>query len=175
MSINTSGTAAHYFAQMKTLIAYYSNTGNTRSVAEAIAVECSGDIESIIDLKNRSRGLGYFLAGMDSLLGRKTLIKQPEKCPSQYELVVLGTPVWGWNMTPAIRSYLTQQSNEFPHVAFFCTEGGTGEKRVFQEMADLCGKQPIATLVVEEAEIKASTHARKIVSFVSELQSSMQD
>ena len=78
-------------------------------------------------------------------------------------------------MTPAMRSYLTQQCDEFSRVAYFCTEGGAGEKRVFQKMADLCGKQPVATLVVKEAEIKSGTHARKIEAFVSELQSSAQD
>jgi len=175
MPINTNSTAACHSAQMKTLIAYYSSTGNTKAVAEAIATECSGDIESIIDLRKREGGFGYLRAGMDSFLGRQTQIKQPENSPSQYEFVVLGTPVWSWKMTPAMRTYITQQSDKFSRVAFFCTEGGAVEKRVFQQMADLCGQQPVATLAVKEAEIKSGTHARKIESFVSELQSCEQD
>lgn len=161
---------ACYPARMKILVAYYSNTGNTKSVAEAIAKGCSGDVETIIDLRQRKGAWGYLLAGMDSLLGRPTQIKQPVSSPASYDLVVLGTPVWSWKMTPAMRSYLKQQSDKLPRVAFFCTEGGAGDQRVFQQMADLCGQQPEATLVVKETEIKSGTHSGKIAAFVSALQ-----
>lgn len=154
---------------MNILVVYYSNSGNTKSVAEAVAAKCSGDIESIADLKKRQGGFAYLLAAIGSFLRQETQIKGPEKNPDQYELVVLGTPVWSWNLTPAMRSYIRQQSDNFSRVAFFCTEGGAGEERVFKQMAELCGEQPIATLAIKEQEIKSGTHSQKIEAFVSTL------
>lgn len=38
---------------MKTLIIYYTRTGNSKFAAETIAAELGADTEEIIDLKNR--------------------------------------------------------------------------------------------------------------------------
>jgi flavodoxin len=43
---------------MKTLVVYYSRTGTTRKVAEAIAGILRCDIEEVVDTKKRSGILG---------------------------------------------------------------------------------------------------------------------
>ena len=40
---------------MKSLVVYYSRSGNTRFVAEQISQEIGGDIEEIIDKKKKKR------------------------------------------------------------------------------------------------------------------------
>ena len=43
---------------MKSLVVYYTRTGNARFVAETIAAEIGSDVEEVIDLKKRTGALG---------------------------------------------------------------------------------------------------------------------
>ncbi|GAH94463.1 unnamed protein product, partial [marine sediment metagenome] len=37
--------------------------------------------------------------------------------------MILGTPIWNRRMTPAIRTYISDNKDKFRSVAFFCTYG----------------------------------------------------
>ncbi|MFH2027554.1 MAG: hypothetical protein ABIJ08_00305 [Nanoarchaeota archaeon] len=89
---------------MKTLITYYSRTGTTRKVANEIAVQLGCDTDEIIDKTKRSGPLGYITSGRDAMKKSLTEI-ETKKDPSQYDLVIIGTPIWAWTMAPAIRTY----------------------------------------------------------------------
>ena len=134
---------------MKALVTFFSRTGNTRKVGKDIAANLRCDIDEITDLKDRSRKIiGWLVAGKDATQKRLTTIKH-EKDPSLYDLVVIGTPVWAWTMTPAIRTYLTR--NKFKEVAFFCTNGGQ-EGKTLQHMEQL-SKKPLASTSIHENDI----------------------
>lgn len=78
---------------MKTLVAYYSRTGTTRRVGEAISELLKCDIENIVDKKSRAGVLGYLAAGRDATMKRLTEIESPKFDPATYDLVVVGTPI----------------------------------------------------------------------------------
>jgi flavodoxin len=109
---------------MKILITYYSKTGNTKRVAEDLAKNLKADIDEIIDLTDRSGIKGWFLAGRDAMKEYLTEIKT-SKNPKDYDLVIIGTPVWAWNTTPAARTYVTKFKNQFRKVAFFIISDDT--------------------------------------------------
>jgi len=48
---------------LKSLVVYYSRTGNARFVAETIAAEVGADVEEVLDLKKRSGPLGFLGGG----------------------------------------------------------------------------------------------------------------
>ncbi len=153
----------------KTLVVYYSRTGTTKRVAEAIADGLGADVEEVIDSRDRKGMLGFVVAGKDAGLGRLTEIREVRSDPSAYDLVVLGTPVWAWSVTPAIRTYIAQCKDRLPRVAFFLTTGGTGADRTFEQMAELCGKPPVARLALTTKEVRKGRAADKIEAFVAEL------
>jgi len=93
---------------MKSLVVYYSRTCTTKKVAQEITKALKSDIEEVIDIKNRKGHLGYLISGRDASMKRLTLIKPMQKDASKYDLVIIGTPVWAWDVTPAIRTYLVQ-------------------------------------------------------------------
>jgi menaquinone-dependent protoporphyrinogen IX oxidase len=140
-------------ASMKILIAFYSRTGNVRRVAQVIAealasanVEASVDVEEIIDKKDRSGALGAVGGGRDATLRRATEIEEPKHDPAAYDLVIVGTPVWAWTMTPAVRAYLERQRERLPAVAFFSIAASTGAEKTVAAMVRLVGKEPRAML-----------------------------
>ncbi|HOC03286.1 MAG TPA: flavodoxin [Candidatus Ratteibacteria bacterium] len=138
----------------KVLVIFYSRTGITKKVAEKIADILSCDIEEITDLKNR-RGIKGFIVGIkDSIRKNTTKIKPVEKNPSDYSMVIIGTPVWALSMAPAIRTYIYHNKSKFNDVAFFCTAGGTGIEKTIIEMGTICNKKPVATFAGITSNIK---------------------
>lgn len=77
-------------------------------------------------------------------------IRDGAKDPSGYDLVVVGTPIWAWTVSAPVRAYLSKNRDKLKKVAFFCT--GINRGTTFSEMEALCGKRPVATLLVEEKE-----------------------
>ncbi|MFO7710637.1 MAG: flavodoxin [Candidatus Woesearchaeota archaeon] len=126
---------------MKTLIIYFSRTETTRKVAEALAKRLKADIERITEPKDREGALGYLRSGKEASLKQLPRINPIKSNPGQYDLVIIGTPVWAFTMASPIRSFLTP--NTLKKVAFFCTMNGSGAKRTFKDMQALAG-QPIA-------------------------------
>jgi flavodoxin len=137
---------------MKILVVYYSRTGNTKKAALQISRELRAQTDEIIDLKDRKMKIvGWLVSGRDASKGSLTEIKC-KKDPSKFDLVIVGTPIWAWTLTPAIRTYLAIK--KFKKVAFFCTCGGDSGK-AFVEMQRL-SKKPVATLVLSEKDLKGS-------------------
>jgi len=153
---------------MRTLVVYHSRSGYTRRVAESLAHRLHADIEEIV-VEPRPGPLGYLRCAFEALLAMRTRIRTPKYDPSDYGLVVIGTPVWFWRLSSPVRTYLASRRRRLSRVAFFCTMGGSGERRVFDTMAAVGGKPPVATLALTDGDIDAHRHAR-IDAFVQALQ-----
>ena len=151
---------------MKTLIVYYSRTGHTEQIAEAIAADLEADIVRIEDLADRTGALGYLRSGLDALRGRSSSIRPTETDPADYDLVIVGSPVWSGRLSAPVRTYIADNKTALKDVAFFCTEGAYGGPRVFKTMQDLCGRHPIATLEVTGANLKSGDHIGKVDAFI---------
>lgn len=129
----------------KILVVFYSRTGNTKKVAMKIAKILKADIDEIKDRKDRKGIKGWFIAGGDAYKNNLTEINAL-KTPSKYSLVIVGTPIWAFTLTPPVRTYLLQ--NKFKKLAFFSTSGGSGIKKTFAEM-EKSSKKPVAVLAIK--------------------------
>ena len=61
-----------------------------------------------------------------------------------------------------MRSYLARHRLRFHRVALFCTMGGRGGEHTLAEMADLCGKTPMARVAITDAEIRRGSYRGKL-------------
>ena len=154
---------------MNTLVVYFSRTGNTKGVAEAIATELGADIEQIEESAKRTGFFGYLQSVRESVFKKAAPIQAINSDLSHYNLIIIGSPVWCWSLTSPVRSFLVDHSSDFKSVAFFCTEGGKGGQGVFEEMAKLCGKTPQSTLEVTESDIRNGEDKLKLKTFVQTL------
>lgn len=157
---------------MKILAVYYSRTGVTRTVAEALAGRLRAEIEEIRDRKTRNGILGGLGGGKDAVLKRLTEIDPPNQDPSGYDLVLIGTPVWAGTMAPAVRTYLSQYTERLGNVALFCTMGSSGDRRTFRHMAELIGTQPKATLALREKTVRSDAFVAEANDFADRLAAS---
>jgi flavodoxin len=136
---------------VKSLVVYYTRSGNTKFVAETIAAELGSDLEEIVDLKKRAGKLGWILAGKDSTQEKETKIAPTKLAPTDYDLIVIGTPIWAWKPTPAIRTYIAKNNLSGKKVALFLTMDSDSKQAVEKTKALL----PNAVLVGELSLPKA--------------------
>jgi len=151
------------------LVVYYSRTGTTKTVAQALAEKLGADLEEIVDRKKRSGPLGFVVAGKDARLKKLTEIDDPRTDPSSYDLVAVGTPVWAGTVSCAVRTYLTRLKEALPDVAFFLTTGGIGIQGTFAAMAEVCGKEPVARLALKQKQVKKGKWREAVERFAGEL------
>jgi flavodoxin len=151
----------------RVLVVYYSLTEHTRQVAEAIASACGADIERISDVAGRQfkpSSMPWLV--IQALLRRKVPIRERQREPAGYDLVIIGTPVWAGSMTPPVRTYIEESLGQIKQLATFCTEGGANGERALKQVADLAALPSRAQLIVTEAELKSGAHVSKTRDFV---------
>jgi flavodoxin len=51
-----------------------------------------------------------------------------------YDVIILGTPVWWYTMTPAMKSFIAQNNFKGKTILPFCTHGGGGASSTFIDM-----------------------------------------
>ncbi|XUW92728.1 flavodoxin domain-containing protein [Burkholderia sp. M6-3] len=154
----------------RVLIVFFSRTGTTRVLATALAGVLSADVEEICDLSERRGALGYLRCVIDSWRKRPAEIVPAGLDPSQYDLVLVGTPVWAGAVSAPVRAYVLQHRSRFRHVGFFCTFGGLGAEAAFEEMRLLAGKAPVAQCKVRAAEVQRGVATASFELFVGVLE-----
>jgi len=130
----------------KMLVLYYSQTSNTRAVAQQIADAIGADMEEIIACEPYD---GDFRATIDRCLKEREEGVIPEIEPlkadiAQYDVIFLGYPVWFGTYAPPVAAWLNQVDLSGKKVVPFCTFGSGG---LFSSAKDLAEKQPGAEVM----------------------------
>jgi hypothetical protein len=142
---------------MRSLVVYYSFSGNTRKIAEQAARELSADIVEVRAARYESGRFRFLRAAFDSWRGRLPPIEVSAGDPDTYDFVLLMSPVWAGHAATPIRSYLTQNHGELKRAAFVLTCAGSCPPRAFEELTALAGLAPQATFTLLDREIKGAT------------------
>lgn len=155
----------------RTLVAYYSMTGHTRQLAEEICARLGQgtDIESIREPRERRGSLGLLGALFQAAARSAPAILPTRFPPGEHDLLVLGGPIWVGRMAAPVRTYARSHGASAPRIALFCTQGGNGAAGAFSEMERICGRAPVATLVVDGRHLSPSGHAAALDAFIAAL------
>lgn len=137
---------------MKSIVIYYSRSGNTKFVAQEIAENMGSDLKELIDKKNRNGIWGYFWGGHNAIMKVKTEIEELNLDLSQYDIIFLGCPNWAANMPPAIRTFLDRVDLKDKKLVLFCTQDSMGAERVFNNLR----------LLAKGAEIKDQEYFNRV-------------
>jgi len=152
------------------LVIYYSRSGTTRAVAEALTNLLDCDTEEITEKKGREGWRGYLRSLIDGLEKRPSLTARWRLDPTIYDLVVIGTPVWAWSLSAPVHAYLNAHRRRLRAVGFFCTHEATGSDSVFAQMAKLLGRSPRAVCAITSAEVASNSFGPQLEAFVAALQ-----
>jgi flavodoxin len=126
---------------MKTLVAYFSATGVTESVARDLAEAAGATLYEIkpevkytaADLDWRDRQSRSSIE-MNDKSSRPAIVKDLEDADS-YDVIYIGFPVWWYTAPTIINTFIETYGFEGKTVVFFATSGGSnvsGADRQFQ-------------------------------------------
>ncbi|HET8939746.1 MAG TPA: hypothetical protein VFN67_40180 [Polyangiales bacterium] len=151
------------------LVVYYSRTGMTRLLSNMLADELDCALEELRDMRPRNGLIGLMSRSIDAALDRPTQLGPVRENPSEYELVIVATPVWNRSVCSAVRTYLSEHSGRFRKVAFALAQSSVGRSRVFQQMEELVGISPVTTLAVTESDFLRGVYRRKVSRFAQRI------
>jgi flavodoxin len=155
---------------MKTLTIYYSRSGNTKKLAEAISKSVGGDLEEITEPHGRGGPLGWLRSGREASGDMMSVINPPKNDPASYDLVIVGTPIWAGKMSSPVRAYLTKVAGKTKRIAYFATIlAGSDDSATYAGMEKITG-HPEATLSIPVNELKGLAYLDKVNKFVETLQ-----
>lgn len=88
----------------KTLIVYFSHSGNTKRIADKIAAAVPADVARIETLVPYTGSMNEVSAQgkREVESGYKPEIKPLNVNPSDYDRIVIGTPTWWYTMAPPL-------------------------------------------------------------------------
>lgn len=151
------------------LVVYFSMGGHTHKIAEELRVATGGDIEQIAEVHPRSGMRGMWRALWDASWHRRPRIHPVKHDPADYDLLVLGGPIWARRLAAPVRTFAWQYCQRAKRVAFFCTEGRRGADSAFADLQRLSGQRPVVTLAVDAEHLDPTAHRSDLARFVAHL------
>lgn len=130
----------------KALVLYYSQTGNTKVVAQEIATRIGADMEEINLVHPYDTG---FRATIERCMKEReegTVIEiQPLTADiANYDVIFIGYPVWFGTYAPPVATFLDQTDLSGKKIVPFCTFGSGGLE---SSVRDMMAKQPNAEIL----------------------------
>ena len=129
----------------KMLVLYYSQTSNTKTVAQEIAKRLNADIEEIALVEPYDTAFQATIerCKADREKGILPEIKPLKSNVADYDVVFIGYPIWFGTYAPPIASLLNQIDLSGKRVVPFCTFGSGGLE---SSVKDLAAKLPDAEI-----------------------------
>jgi len=123
---------------MKTAVVYYSYTGNTHRVAQIIigVLKSRGEEAIPVRIRPLKEETNFLIQCRDSFLRKKPELYRTLLDLKDYDRIILGSPVWAFNPSPAINTYLDKCISLEGKEAFcFVTYGsGTGKEKALKTL-----------------------------------------
>jgi len=149
---------------MKPLVVYYSLTGKTKLVAQAIAEALNATLLEIKETKPRKLGASlYLIGGFAATINRGSKINPVDVDLKQHETIFIGSPTWNSRPAPAINSFLYQTNFEGRSIIPFFTMGGDNAEgalgnitaKIERSQGKVAGSFAITSYGVSDEEIIA--------------------
>jgi flavodoxin len=143
--------------EKKGLIVYYSLDGNTEYVVNKLLEKSNFDIIKLSPKKDiTGKGLSkYFWGGSQVFMKKTPELNDYNKEINNYDTIIIGTPVWAGNFTPAIRSFLIKEKENLKNKKIFifaCFDGSSG--KTFENFEEFIDKNSIISTLGIKSCIK---------------------
>ena len=108
---------------MKKIVIFYSLDGNTKFIAQKITEKLGADILQLKPEKEipKIEPLKHLLGGKQVLSKETPKLKKYDINFADYDTLIIGTPVWAYNFSPVIRTFLKENNFKNKKIILFCT------------------------------------------------------
>jgi menaquinone-dependent protoporphyrinogen IX oxidase len=156
---------------MKRLVVYYTRFGHTAKVAELLGSELGAPVRRI----EETRQQGFMRMGFGSTTRQCWKLKPMDMDCSEYDLIVLATPIWAGRPSCPTMTFLRDAKYEGKRVALLVMRAGSDPEKPIavaraacaKKRADLVLTDSIITDKVSDADLLDG--ARKFAARVREI------
>ena len=131
---------------MRSIIIFYSYSGNTKKVAEVLVnyLKEKGEVE-LVELRALDESSNFFAQARRAFYKKRAKLSAVNFDLTKYDTVCLGTPVWAFAPAPAMNAYLDKCVGlEGKSLILFSTYGsGTGNNRCLNYMQGILVKKGV--------------------------------
>jgi len=126
------------------------------------------DVEEIQDKRNRMGWFGFLISGYEGATRQPAKIVPAKLDPSQYDVIIVGTPIWAGAMSSPLRAYLMKERARLPQLAFLCTCGSSGTA-AYTELQNDIGKKPLGLLELKMEQVLNQDITPSVKDFIDKL------
>jgi len=154
---------------MKTLIVYFTRTGNTKKIVDKLQTELTADVEKITEEGSRRGLFGWLKSGRQG--GSKADVEiNPLKADlSSYGLVVMASPVWSGSMSAPMRAFIKKYREALPETAVFLTHDSPDVTDAFTDIEELLSNEALAYGDVNRRLIQANEYHEAVKAFLDKI------
>lgn len=157
---------------MKKTVVFYSLSGNTQAAAKEIAEGIGADLIELKLVKpfptEKSKQLA--LGGMQAMFGMKPAIQELSKNIKEYDVLILGTPIWAGKIAAPVHSFLNKYQVLDKIVAVFTFSGGGDNKRCIAKLSKRLPRLKVEVALANRDSDLAIHNADKIHHFIKEVE-----
>lgn len=124
---------------MKRAVVFFSLSGNTKEAAEFISKETGADLFQIELVKPMPDSMPKQMmrGGMQSTFGMKPDIKGVPENISDYDEIILGTPIWAGKAASPVNTFISKYGIENKVTAVFTFSGGGDNDKCILKLSQL--------------------------------------
>ena len=156
---------------MKRLVIYYSLSGNTRSAAEKIAENLGADLIQIDFVKPLPKGTAgqMFEGGKQATFGMKPEIKGMPTDVSQYDEIIIGTPIWAGKAASPFNTVFTNKDVCEKVVAVFTFSGGGDNDKCIEALSKKLSNLKADVALADRSNAAAENNTSKLDEFAEKI------
>ncbi len=131
------------------LIAYFSRSGNTCKIAKLIQQEVGGTLHEIQPEVPYPKAYNATTdqAKREIRAGYKPPLRSTLDHIEAYDTIFVGSPNWWSAIAPPIATFLSEYDLSGKTIVPFCTHGGGGSGRIAQDIAKLCPRSTVLSIL----------------------------
>jgi hypothetical protein len=138
----------------KILVVYFSRSGHTRKVAQAIAQAAHADLEELRETRSRRGLVGWLRSDYEAAFQLSAHPLPLMHDLRNYQVVFVGGPTWHSALSSPVRGFLEQNGTTLNDVALFATYAEPGADETLAQMTDLLPRPPLAVLRISESDVR---------------------
>ncbi|MHB8063191.1 MAG: flavodoxin family protein [Ruminiclostridium sp.] len=160
---------------MKAIVVYFSLEGHSKYTADKIAESLGADTLILEPVKDYPKGnvSKFFWGGKSVVFGEKPKLAAYDFSAINYDVIIIGTPVWAGSFTPPIKTFIRDNDLSNKKIALFACHSGGGAEKCFNKLKqELADSNVVATLeLINPGNNQKDDYAQKIEEFCHNISS----
>lgn len=131
----------------KSIVVYYSASGNTKAVAEKIQQAAGGDIQEIVPITPYVKSYNELLNEAKREIQKR--VKRPIRSInlSSYDVIYIGSPVWWGTVAPPLMTLIDENNLAGKTIVPFVTHGGGGKGHSDRDLEKACPDSTVTEML----------------------------